>query len=354
VAHADYTLDKPADPRQQRVWDYVSRSPLRSLWNLQGVPLRVVVRRTWRALLADNLLGRAAELAFYFLFALFPTLFSASSILGLAARSAFKIYDSLLHYLALVIPTSALGTVIQTFNETTAAASSGKLTFGLIASIWSASVGISAIQDSLNAVYKVHDDRSYIRARISAIGMTILLSVLATLTLTCMFGGDFLAALSHAKLRSPLGAALLAIIARVVAWVCATALLSLCFAVIYYWAPGVKTRRWRWLTPGGAVGLFFWLVASLVLRLYLHFFNFYSLTYGSLGAVIILLMWFYITGLMLLLGAEINSEIEAAAVERKLTGHTPSAETPAIAPVVSPMSTEPVPSPESSPPTPHT
>jgi membrane protein len=331
MTHGDYTLDRPPDPGQQRIWDYVSRSPLRSLWNLQGVPIGVILRRTWRAMLADNLLGRAAELGFYFLFALFPTLFSASSILGLAAQSASTIYARLLHYLAFVIPTSAVGAVIQTFRETTAEATSGKLTFGLIASIWSASVGVSAIQDSLNAVYKVHDDRSYIHARISAIGVTIVLSVLTTITLACMFGGDFLASLFYANLRSRFLAFVLALMVRVVAWVLATALLSLCFAVVYYWAPGVKKRQWRWLTPGGAVGLFGWLLASLGLRAYLHFFNFYALTYGSLGAVVILLMWFYISGFALLLGAEINSEIEAAAAEKRLTGHTPSAATPASA-----------------------
>src|SRR4029077_14189147 len=98
---SDHRLDHPSDVRQQRVWDYVSLSPLRSLWNLEGIPLKVVAARTWRALRADNLLGRAAELGFYFLFALFPTLFSASSILGLAARSASTIYTNLLGYLAL-------------------------------------------------------------------------------------------------------------------------------------------------------------------------------------------------------------------------------------------------------------
>jgi membrane protein len=343
LAHSDYTLDKSPDRRQQRIWNNVSRSPLRSLWNLKGIPIRVVAQRTWRALLADNLLGRAAELAFYFLFALFPTLFSASSILGLAARSASEIYDNLLRYLALVVPTSALGTVIATFNETTAAASSRKLTFGLIAAIWSASVGVSAIQDALNAVYKVHDERSYIRARISAIGITIVLSVLATLTLTCMFGSDFLVALLHARIANPILATALAVITRIIAWVCATAMLSLSFAVIYYWAPGVKTRCWRWLTPGGAVAMFFWLISSLGFRVYLHFFNSYSLTYGSLGAVITLLMWFYLSGFMLLLGAEINSEIEAAAAEKKLSGHKRSAETPPIVSMVSPSLISPSP-----------
>jgi membrane protein len=106
--------------------------------------------------------------------------------------------------------------------------------------------------------------------------------------------------------------------ARLIAWFVATALLALTFAVIYYWAPDVKTRCWHWITPGGAIGILGWLIASLGFRIYIHFFNSFSLTYGSLGAVIILLTWFYITGLMLLLGAEINSEIEAAAAETRI------------------------------------
>jgi membrane protein len=101
----------------------------------------------------------------------------------------------------------------------------------------------------------------------------------------------------------------------------------LAFAVIYYWAPDLKTRCWHWLTPGGAIGIVAWLLASLGLRVYLYFFNSYSVTYGSLGAVIILLTWFYLTGLMLLVGAEINSEIEAAAAERKVNQVSPAAET---------------------------
>jgi membrane protein len=106
---------------------------------------------------------------------------------------------------------------------------------------------------------------------------------------------------------------------RLASWIGASALLALTFAVIYYWAPDLKTRRWHWLSPGGAIGIMGWVLASLGFRAYLHFSDSYTVTYGSMGAVIILLMWFYITGLMLLLGAEINSQIEAAAAEKVLT-----------------------------------
>ena len=282
----------------------------------------IVAIRTWKSILTDRLFGRAAELGFYFLFALFPTLFCASSILGLAARSADQFYDKLLNYLALVIPTSALGTVLQTFNETTAAATPGKLTFGLIAAIWSASVGISAIQDALNAVYKVQDTRSYLTARIYAIGLTIILTVVVTLILIAMLGGDLVAAVANRCTYNDFLTTTAAFSARLIGCTISAAFLALSFAVIYYWAPDMKARCWHWFTPGGTIGILGWLIASISLRIYLHFFNSYSVTYGSLGAVIILLTWFYLTGLMLLLGAEINSEIEAAAAETRIASLT--------------------------------
>jgi membrane protein len=311
------------EARQRTVWAIVSASPIGSLWDLQGTPLMTVVKRTGKSFLADNLLGRAAELGFYFLFALFPTLVSASSMLGLAARSASHFYGTLLTYLSIVIPPSAMGIVLETFNQTTAASSSGKVTFGLVAAIWSASVGFSAIQDTLNLVYKVPETRPYWKARLSAIGVTTFLSVLVTGLLAAMLGGDMLAAFAQKMIyHHPLAIAA-AILSRLIGWAVATGLLALIFAVIYFFAPDVKKSRWRWLSPGAAIGIVAWLLASFALRVYLHFFNNYSVTYGSLGAVIILLTWFYITGVVLLLGAEVNSEIEAAVTERRLCGDTP-------------------------------
>jgi membrane protein len=316
---ADHIFEQRANPQiQRRIWDLVSRSPLRSLWNLEGISIRVIAKHTWRSTLDDNLVGRAAELGFYFIFALFPSLFMATSILGLAARSASKIYYSLLGYLSIVIPHAAMGTVLETFNQTTAATTSGKLTFGLMFAVWSASVGFSAIQDSLNVVYKVKETRSYVAARLSAIGVTIILMVLVTFTLASLLGGDVFARFAFYRIyHHPLAAAV-AVTARIVSWLVAASLLSLFFAVIYYFAPDVKTTHWHWLTPGSAIGILGWFLASLGLRVYVHLFGNYSVTYGSLGAVIILLTWFYLSGLMLLLGAVINSEIEAAAAAKRL------------------------------------
>jgi membrane protein len=281
--------------------------------------VRDLVRRTWNAIIADQLFGHAAELGFYFLFSLFPTLFCAGSILGLAARSAHQISDKLLEYLALVIPTSALAAVLNTFNQTTAAASSGKLTFGSIAAIWSASVGISAIQDTLNIVFKLDVRRSYVVARAEAILITIVLTILVGSGLAAMFAGDFFAALVGHALSDSMLSIVAGIAIRTVAWAASACILALSFAVLYYWAPDWEERRWRWrwLTPGTTIGIAGWLLASFGLRVYLHFFNNYTITYGSLGAIIILLTWFYISGLMLLLGAEIDNTIDEAMAEQQ-------------------------------------
>lgn len=313
------------NPQAQSIWDHVSHSPVHSLWDFQGTSVKVVLQRTAKSFMDDNLLSRAAELGYYFLFALFPTLVSVSAILGLAARGASKLYVSLLNYLAVVVPQSAYQLVIETFNQTTRASSGGKITLGLAAALWSASVGFSAIQDTLNEVYKVKETRPYWRARGTAILVTVLLSAIVTLILGTLLGGDLTAKFLRGHVvQTQLGWAASAL-TRTVSLVLASLFLMLLFSTIYYFAPDVKVKRWHWLTPGAAIGIAAWLVASIGLRIYLHYFDSYSVTYGSLGAVIILLTWFYITGLTLLAGAEINSEIQAAVAEKRLkeTGAVP-------------------------------
>jgi len=313
----DHTL-RATDPLAQHIWDQVAQSPLRSLWDFQGASAKLVWTRTFHAMLSDNLLSRAAEMGYYFLFALFPTLVCASAILGLAARQASHIYDSLLHYLALILPGGAYTMVIQTFNQTAAASTGGKITLGLVAALWSASVGFASIQDGMNTVYKVRESRPYWKARGAAILVTLLLSVMVTANLGVLLGGDFMARLAEVRIWHHALAASTALLIHLVQWTVASGLLLLQFATIYYFGPDLKVKRWHWLTPGAVIAISGWILSSLGLRVYLHFFDSFSITYGSLGAVIVLLTWFYMTGLMLLLGAEINSEIQAAVMEKQM------------------------------------
>lgn len=316
---ADGKDHRARDPFTRRVWAQVSRTGLRNLWNLEGMSATVVLKRTANAFMGDDLLSRAAELGFYFLFSLFPMLICVSSALGFAVRNASSfVYEKLLHYLAMMVPPTAYKLVIDTFNETARASTTGKITLGLVAALWAASVGFAAIQDTMNLVYKVRETRPFWKARGQAILITILLSVIATLILTALFASDLLAdrARMHIFDRSVRIASVIGV--HALAATVSFALLMLIFSTIYYYAPNVQKKCWQWLSPGAAVGILTWMLASLGFRVYLHFFNSYSITYGSLGAVIVLLMWFYITGLTLLAGAEINSEILAAVVEKRL------------------------------------
>jgi membrane protein len=321
---------------EKHIWELVALSPAKSLWDLRDVPIRSIAKRTWKAMLQDRLFSIASELGFYFMFALFPALICATTILGLMARSATVFYSRLLEYMALVVPEAALGMVMNTFNQTTAHATSGKLTFGLLATIWSASAGISAVQDATNAVYKITERRSFLKARAQAIALTMLVTCTVTLCLAALLAGDFVSSWLHHHWQQTFISGTTVVTARVCGWLLAAALLAISFAAVYYWAPDLRVRQWHWITPGAALGILGWLLASLGFRMYLHFFNSYSVTYGSLGAVVILLMWFYITGLMLLLGAEFNSELEAAAVEARLAREKAEGKPPEAAPQIAP------------------
>jgi membrane protein len=321
---------------EKHIWELVALSPAKSLWDLRDVSVREIATRTWKAMLQDRLFSIAAELGFYFLFALFPALICATTILGLMARSAANIYERLLEYMALVVPQSALGMVMHTFNQTTEHATPGKLTIGLLAAIWAASAGISAVQDATNAVYKIAERRSYLKARLQAIALTMLVICTITLSLAALFAGDFVSTWLHHNWHEAIISGTTVLLARICGWILAAVFLAFSFAAVYYWAPDLRVRQWHWITPGAMLGILGWLLASLGFRMYLHFFDSYSVTYGSLGAVVILLMWFYITGLMLLLGAEFNSELEAAAMEAKVARQKAEGKLPEQPPQIAP------------------
>ncbi len=305
--------------RDHAVWAYVSQNPVSSIWDLQGVSLKEVVKRTWTGIDEDNLLGRASQLAYSFFSAIFPALIAMSSLIGLVAKSSSKIYLELLGRIGHLLPPAAFSLVLQTFQSTTNASTVGKVSIGLLVAVFSASIGVSAIQDTLNTVYRVRETRPFWRARIEAMGLTILVGAVVISALLTLSGGDFGANWLEHRFY---GSYVLSVILRTSAWVCASLLMVLAFELLYYFCPDVHNSKWHSFSPGALVALLGWVSGSLALRVYLHWFNTYPATYGSLGAVIILLLWFYLTGLMILLGGEVNSEIERAVAERTLADGT--------------------------------
>lgn len=284
-----------------------------SMWTLNGLSWKKMGLRVWTEMNADDVFGGAAKLAYYFLLALFPLLIFLTSTIGLIVGSETSMRNTLFQYLARVMPSSAFQLIDSTMLEVTSASSAGKLSFGLLLALWAASNGMGAITDALNTAYDVEETRAWWKRRLAAVLLTIGLSVLIISALALVIGGgrlaDYLAAVfgfSSAFIWSW----------KILQWPLALVFMLSAFALIYYFAPDVRDQDWKWITPGSVIGIALWLFASFGLKSYLHFFNSYSATYGSLGAVIILMLWLYLTGLAVLIGGEVNAEIENVAAER--------------------------------------
>jgi membrane protein len=211
------------------------------------------------------------------------------------------------------MPPSAFDLVNATMLEVSQSSGGGKLSFGFLAALWAASNGMSAITDSLNATYDIEEGRPWWKQRLVAITLTVALSILIVVALLLVIAGGHIAEgiATHYGFGSQFATGW-----KIIQWPIVFAVMILAFALIYYFAPDLRDQKWQWLTPGALIGVVLWLLVSLGFRVYLEFFDSYSKTYGSLGAVIILMLWLYFTGAAVLIGGEVNSEIENAAAER--------------------------------------
>lgn len=276
--------------------------------------------RVWARCGEDEILGRSAQLSYYFLLALFPLLLFLITLFGYFNGGGTRLRHQLISYLGDVMPSSALQLVVNTIDEVTNARGSGKLSFGLLVALWAASSGVNAIGQALNVAYDVPETRPWWKLRLLSMGLTVALALLIiSALLIVLYGGSlgrFLAALIQEGDAFSLAW-------RILQYPIALTFVFFAFSLIYRFAPnlGAKRRgkhlpasdyRRRWISPGVVVAVMLWLLVSLGFRLYLHFFNSYSATYGSLGALIIMMLWFYLTGAAILLGGEVNCEWESS------------------------------------------
>lgn len=273
-----------------------------------------MLSRVWREIKRDDVFGNAAQLAYYFLLALFPLLIFLTSAIGLIVGSNTGMRHTLFAYLSRVMPSSAFQLIDSTLIEVSKSSGAGKLSFGLIAALWAASNGMGAITEALNSAYDLEETRPWWKQRLTAIALTIGLSVLIIAALGLVIGGSHIA--DHLAAYHRVSSAF-TVTWKILQWPIALACMLLAFALIYFVAPNFHRQEWRWITPGSLIGVVLWLAASFAFKAYLHFFDSYSKTYGSLGAVIVLMLWLYLTGVAVLIGGEVNSEIETAAAQRK-------------------------------------
>jgi membrane protein len=290
--------------------DDEAREALESVWKLGGLTWRRLGARIWAEVYEGDLFTRAAALSYYFLLALFPLLIFLTAALGYFAEGGTELRKSLLYYLASVAPRTASALVRSTVAEITENADGSKLSFGLLAALWFASYGMGAVGDTLNAAYGVRESRSWWRVRLISLGLTVALAILIVSALALMFyGGEIGQSLAA---RLDLGDAFVATW-KILQWPIVLAFVLFSFSLIYYYAPDLKHQKWYWITPGSLAGVVLWLLVSFGFRVYLNYFDRYTVTYGSLGAVIVLLLWFYLTGAAILVGGKVNAEIEHTA-----------------------------------------
>lgn len=283
-----------------------------SLWKLGGLSWIELAKRVYSEIMEDEVLDSAAQLAYYFLFALFPLLIFLTSIFGFVVGNNSELRNELFSYLGSVLPGSALDLVRGVIEEVSQSSSGGKISLGLLLALWAASSGLQAITQSLNRAYDVKESRSWWKLRLTALGLTVGLAItIITALIIILFGGHIV---EYAQNAFGFGA-VITTVWRIVQYLIALAFVLLGFALIYYFSPNLKEQHWLFITPGAVVGVGLWLLVSFGFRIYLSYFDSYSATYGSLGALIILLLWLYLTGLAILVGGEINSEIENAAAK---------------------------------------
>lgn len=276
-----------------------------------GLGGKELAARVWREANEDKVWGSAAELAYYFLFALFPMLIFLTNLVGFLP----EIQSNILSALAKALPPEALNLVEKTLQDVAANSGGGLLSFGVIGTLWSASGGVVSLMDSLNVAYDVREGRSFWKQRLISVALTIGLSLLTIMgTMLIMFGDKFSLWLSNAL---GLGATF-KLLWHMVDYLLGLGLILSGIELFYYFGPNVK-QQWRWTSVGGVFAVGAIMLGSVVFSFYLRYAPSYSATYGSLGAVIVLMLWLYIFGLVLLIGGEINAEIGHA-------NHTPVVE----------------------------
>jgi len=281
------------------------------LWHLGGLTWRKLAVRVLRQSMRDELIGRAAELAYFFLFATFPLLLFFTTLVGVIARGSFEVRSELFQWIGTVSPSANVTELLRnTLNDVTQASGGGKLSFGLVAAVWIASNGMIAVGRTLNTACGLKETRPWWMRRGVAVALVAAFAVLAALALAGIFFGTEIAEVLADALGMGGG---FAWIWRVTQSIAGFLFVVLAFDMIYNLAPNLARGHYTWLTPGAVVGVALWLGASLGFRIYLGSFAFYSRTYGSFGVVIVLMLWFYLSAAAILIGGEVNSEIATAA-----------------------------------------
>lgn len=274
-----------------------SRMPLRSI---------EIVTRTIREIDDDNCLGLAAQLAFYFFLSLFPALLFLVALIGYLPVE--NVLTQLLEALGTIAPSEVL-TLLRTQLDEVARGSYGSLlTLGIVGAIWSSSAAMVAIIDALNHAYDIEERRPWWKRRIVAIALTVALALFIVTSLVLVLVGPNVASVMAGWVGLGSAFGLVWAMAR---WPLMIFLVVLGVDLVYHFAPN-RHGRWVWITPGSLLATGLWMASSFAFKFYVTNLANFNATYGAIGGVVVLLLWFYVSGLAILIGAELNGVIEQA------------------------------------------
>jgi membrane protein len=275
---------------------------------------KALIKRTYNEAVNHDAQGLASQLAYYFFLALFPALLCVLAIASFFPLQNFT--DEVVRLLGPFAPQQMIDVIRQEMVKIGESQNGGLLTIGLLGALWSSSAAMVAIVSAMNRAYDIEEGRPWWKVRLTAVVLTISLSFLIVIAFTLIVAGPEMADAIGKHL--PYGF-VVAWVWKIVQWPVAFAMAAFGIGLIYYFAPDAE-QEWVWITPGSLFATLLWLLASLGFRYYAVNFGNYEATYGTLGGVIILMLWFFITGLVIVIGAEMNAEIEHASPWGKAPG----------------------------------
>ena len=288
-------------------------SRLRNLWTLGGLSLPELLRRTARESWKDAVFGQGGRMAFYQFLAIFPSLLVLLAISARIPDFAVQVKNTLQELSRQVLPDQAAQLFDTMVDELYGRASSWiQLLTVFAGTLWAALNCTYAMIWGLNRAYEVKEERPWWKLGLTIVGLALSMAITACITLFFVFFGTQLQA------HFPGGATTL----RVIEWLVVIASLSLSFGLLYRFGPSVPDHEWRWSTPGALCAIILWIGATFGARIYFDRIDNYSRSYGHLNGVVILLLWLYVTNGAVLIGGEMNSEIEKNTAARH--GHASS------------------------------
>lgn len=275
---------------------------------------RELLKRTFNETMADDVPNLAAQQAYYFFFALFPAL------LALISMASFfpieNLTEQLTSRMRQVAPADVVTIIGDQLEKIVNDKAGGLLTFAFIFTLWSSSGAVMSMCSTLNAAYDITEGRPWWKVRLVAIGLTVGLALFVLVSLTLVLAGPWMA--TEIAARTGMGPAF-EWTWKIAQWPLVFVLVATALALLYYFAPDAE-QDWVWITPGSVLATSLWVVISLGFKYYISNFGNYTETYGLIGGVMVLMLWFYLSGIAILVGAELNSEIEHASPYGKDVG----------------------------------